>query len=144
MHISPCRKIGSSAAFLETVAVNVSTVSESPGAIGADCSVVNVSRIGVDYCDLNVRLDFTKTVKHSVSIELFDDSVPERDEVVKIVLSQPQGCLVPKWLSRKIFIHDSEDCKLWPLILPCVNYTHSHMACHPMLYCIAEVPIYRC
>ncbi len=111
MHNSPCRKIGSSSAFLETVAVNVSTVSETPGAIGVDCSAANVSSIA-DYCSLNVRLDFTgEIVKHFVSIDLFDDSVPEGEEVIGIILSQPQGCLVPKWFNRKIFIYDSEDCE---------------------------------
>ncbi len=105
--------------------VRVTILPDDNNTIGINCSNIENTSLQAneaDYCALNDTIYFLgKKTKQTLSVKLIDNTVPEGQERLIIKLSQPQGCLVPKWLDRSIYISDREDCKRY--ITTYISYT---------------------
>ena len=107
------RQIGYNPTFLQT-AVSISTVSDNH-TLGGNCSRNSLDQLiaeGVDYCSIDEAVVFSQQkTKHKVKVKVVDDSVPEGQEEIRVHLSEPEGCLIPKVPDELIYIYDQEDCE---------------------------------
>lgn len=95
--------------------VNIATKAQeatSAGYCNETQTTVGGSPAG-DYCSVSTRLIFAEEqAKKSLVVELLDDDVAEGQEYFWLVLSEPEGCIVPSIDYYHVWITDYEDCEL--------------------------------